>query len=181
MIGGRARGTKPFQSTSPVWGMTVSRAMGIHTGRISIHIPRVGDDLDLIAVDTINERFQSTSPVWGMTYTSRVLFSRIRISIHIPRVGDDTFSQASKPSCRISIHIPRVGDDRKQRFLLREQKISIHIPRVGDDCNTARGNPVLCCLFLYTLPIFLGVSTLFPFSILDFLPGSACFSARISL
>ena len=57
-----------FQSTSPVWGMTAVDADGTEIYEISIHIPRVGDDL----------RARAKS------------FGRVAISIHIPRVGDDT-------------------------------------------------------------------------------------------
>ena len=56
---------------------------------ISIHIPRVGDDLSL-GLDCLTFlRFQSTSPVWGMTCERGALRRRDQISIHIPRVGDD--------------------------------------------------------------------------------------------
>ena len=56
-----------FQSTSPVWGMTrpAHRPEG-RGGVISIHIPRVGDDI----LGSLNG--------W-----------KKKISIHIPRVGDD--------------------------------------------------------------------------------------------
>ena len=57
---------------------------------ISIHIPRVGDDL----------WFSCNPAAPGV------------ISIHIPRVGDDMRrSTSSRMSAEISIHIPRVGDD----------------------------------------------------------------------
>ena len=35
--------------------------------RISIHIPRVGDDFAEDESLALDERFQSTSPAWGMT------------------------------------------------------------------------------------------------------------------
>ena len=34
---------------------------------ISIHIPRVGDDEELVQKALASPEFQSTSPVWGMT------------------------------------------------------------------------------------------------------------------
>ena len=37
-------GDAKFQSTSPVWGMTDVWRAARYTTRISIHIPRVGDD-----------------------------------------------------------------------------------------------------------------------------------------
>ena len=94
---GQAADAKAFQSTSPVWGMTAIQTQLASCCCVSIHIPRVGDDLDLIAVDTINERFQSTSPVWGMTQNVADCFSCLDISIHIPRVGDDIASLTLGP------------------------------------------------------------------------------------
>ena len=83
-----------FQSTSPVWGMTMRKSkyrtetvISIHIPRvgddhimrdcfrdgmwISIHIPRVGDDCGEPANKKETEIFQSTSPVWGMTLRRR--------------------------------------------------------------------------------------------------------------
>ena len=65
--------------------MTVRRL----TPLISIHIPRVGDDVIGITTAGDGGRFQSTSPVWGMTQNETVQTQHDRISIHIPRVGDD--------------------------------------------------------------------------------------------
>ena len=56
---------------------------------ISIHIPRVGDDVNLYTYVYPDELFQSTSPVWGMTGKSDAYPFDEVISIHIPRVGDD--------------------------------------------------------------------------------------------
>ena len=58
--------------------------------RISIHIPRVGDDVCDIGRIVPDAEFQSTSPVWGMTGRSGRAGNPRRISIHIPRVGDDS-------------------------------------------------------------------------------------------
>ena len=60
---------------------------------ISIHIPRVGDD--------VAHQF----PRHGVGF----------ISIHIPRVGDDLLRRQVPVPRRISIHIPRVGDDLRMR------------------------------------------------------------------
>ena len=57
--------------------------------RISIHIPRVGDDQKQAASLTVPKVFQSTSPVWGMTLPVVSRGGSLAISIHIPRVGDD--------------------------------------------------------------------------------------------
>ena len=69
--------------------MTAARQFYQEKQPISIHIPRVGDDVSAAS-----------------------MLSTHRISIHIPRVGDD-FWQAAETARRseISIHIPRVGDD----------------------------------------------------------------------
>ena len=79
-----------FQSTSPAWGTTPCRYIVIHRrvyfnprplhgGRptsavsvngeytISIHVPRMGDDLASMSPLTPNTVFQSTSPVRGTT------------------------------------------------------------------------------------------------------------------
>ena len=80
--------------------------------RISIHIPRVGDDHSTCPPTLPPPTFQSTSPVWGMTMPFVKTGTVPPISIHIPRVGDDNpqFIVVSA-SDEISIHIPRVGDD----------------------------------------------------------------------
>ena len=58
-------------------------------GEISIHIPRVGDDKPAGGCGDGSEEFQSTSPVWGMTQLAKPSSDCSQISIHIPRVGDD--------------------------------------------------------------------------------------------
>ena len=123
---------------------------------ISIHIPRVGDDLKPTTFHRSLCRFQSTSPVWGMTHDFVYLACRFPISIHIPRVGDDKDLNLGCMVTVVSIHIPRVGDDNQQfashmdLCLFQSTSpvwgmtfepatdraikiVSIHIPRVGDD------------------------------------------------
>ena len=56
-----------FQSTSPVWRTTVVAVLPRRGDVISIHVPRVEDDIHLT-----------------------VLRAVIRISIHVPRVEDDS-------------------------------------------------------------------------------------------
>ena len=58
-------------------------------GRISIHVPRVGDDA------IVQAKAEQC----------------IHISIHVPRVGDDKTARGASPQRFISIHVPRVGDD----------------------------------------------------------------------
>ena len=128
-----------FLSTSPAWGTTLPagrRRFFVPNfyprpprgGRlsvtdyekvlatISIHVPRVGDDV---------QRVQLTPHA-------------INISIHVPRVGDDTGVQVGQLTYTISIHVPRVGDDgERTRRPAGGRKISIHVPRVGDDRTTS--------------------------------------------
>ena len=68
--------------------MTLFSAVCPPPSRISIHIPRVGDDV------------RTDGQAGGDA-----------ISIHIPRVGDDRLHDAVDLTKYISIHIPRVGDD----------------------------------------------------------------------
>ena len=80
--------------------------------KISIHIPRVGDDAAGDAAQAGELPFQSTSPVWGMTTHEESENQLGAISIHIPRVGDDVWIKSvNRLLAFISIHIPRVGDD----------------------------------------------------------------------
>ncbi len=55
-----------FLSTSPAWGTTPAWGGSRCTQRISIHVPRVGDD----------------KTQYGTIFA-------VKISIHVPRVGDD--------------------------------------------------------------------------------------------
>ena len=88
MINSWQRATEAFQSTSPMWGMTIALFCVQPFTSISIHIPHVGDD------------------------PSRALGGRGgKISIHIPHVGDDRGEKLGLLSPEISIHIPHVGDD----------------------------------------------------------------------
>ena len=57
----------PFQSTSPVWRTTNSDYVIEFDFDISIHVPRVEDDLRVGADIIADEIFQSTSPVWRTT------------------------------------------------------------------------------------------------------------------
>ena len=101
-----------FQSTSPVRGTTKNTGGSGGVSKISIHVPRAGDDCAApplkggCAFD-FNPRppcggrpmrlsrplpkkiFQSTSPVRGTTAMSRYSPSKRKISIHVPRAGDD--------------------------------------------------------------------------------------------
>ena len=64
--------------------------MGIRAGfKISIHVPREGDDFFKICISTA-----------------------VHISIHVPREGDDRLrDDIASVAGHISIHVPREGDD----------------------------------------------------------------------
>ena len=55
---------------------------------ISIHVPRVEDDLHFCSTCGIIFLFQSTSPVWRTSETME-RWEEEAISIHVPRVEDD--------------------------------------------------------------------------------------------
>ena len=122
-----------FQSTSPVWRTTLQNIRQQTRLRISIHVPRVEDDLQWAAHPLLKP-----------------------ISIHVPRVEDDHGRTHCEILSSISIHVPRVEDDKKLRaFVIRTLyfnprppcggrpqiknklkalfDISIHVPRVEDD------------------------------------------------
>ena len=79
-----------FQSTSPVRGTTRGREyQDADVRRISIHVPRAGDDSLPARSRSTATTFQSTSPVRGTTPTDLGDKAYFTISIHVPRAGDD--------------------------------------------------------------------------------------------
>ena len=124
---------KLFQSTSPVWRTTFRWKLRRCSSCISIHVPRVEDDLkDAKAkyaeiyfnprppcggrllyevIQPVKVEFQSTSPVWRTT--DRIFANKhgVSISIHVPRVEDDDIHRFRNSGKPISIHVPRVEDD----------------------------------------------------------------------
>ena len=61
--------TSVFQSTSPGWRTTEHGVDIVYRRFISIHVPRVEDDLVRLQYNVIMRIFQSTSPGWRTTYT----------------------------------------------------------------------------------------------------------------
>ena len=59
------------------------------TYQISIHLPRVGQDMAAILYRYAQHKFQSTCPVWGRTIDKFQYSPDDVISIHLPRVGQD--------------------------------------------------------------------------------------------
>ena len=78
-----------FQSTPPVWGATETMKAEDRARYISIHAPRVGGDVIVVAA----------------------VHAASSISIHAPRVGGDTLYSRTRTRIEISIHAPRVGGD----------------------------------------------------------------------
>ena len=64
----------PFLSTSPAWGTTVEFSNFIQLFFISIHVPRVGDDVPYFILAFLTVVFLSTSPAWGTTVVLLTIF-----------------------------------------------------------------------------------------------------------
>ena len=164
-----------FLSTSPAWGTTPCLRCRRGMRKISIHVPRVGDDPVVLVAPSLKtyfyprpprggrrtERveegtateFLSTSPAWGTTlHPSRRRFFANTISIHVPRVGDDDLLLDSRGQrFFISIHVPRVGDDAPSEWRkARRQNFYPRPPRGGRrHCHRHRFR---CPQFLSTSP-----------------------------
>ena len=80
-------------------------------GRVSIHAPRVGSDVDCFVGSIIHQEFQSTLPAWGATALPVSVPASPTVSIHAPRVGSDKYGFNSCNEITVSIHAPRVGSD----------------------------------------------------------------------
>ena len=100
---------------------------------ISIHVPRVEDDLSFFRHPCAEKVFQSTSPVWRTTAEGIKGIIDTAISIHVPRVEDDSSRMYPPKDACISIHVPRVEDDATTMSHIAVYSISIHVPRVEDD------------------------------------------------
>ena len=107
---------------------------------ISIHVPRAGDDggADLDADDA--GKFQSTSPVRGTTYADWEAAGSFEISIHVPRAGDDphVFRSLYQQDPFQSTS-PVRGTTGHGAPHPRPARISIHVPRAGDDGRGGHG------------------------------------------
>ena len=57
---------------------------------ISIHVPREGDDSNIVFPSSFLLLFQSTSPARGTTTSDTQIIQMEAISIHVPREGDDS-------------------------------------------------------------------------------------------
>ena len=131
---------KPFLSTSPVWGTTSTSVSVQRHGfdfyprppyggrlqapfashldrRISIHVPRMGDDDTLPIIAAALYLFLSTSPVWGTTCRKAVAQMIIPFLSTSPVWGTTCRRKPPQNPVWISIHVPRMGDDIKANDL----------------------------------------------------------------
>ena len=90
-------GVPLFQSTSPVRGTTGTASTVGELSRVSIHVPREGDDAGCGSRKHPGGTFQSTSPVRGTTDAFTYDDFTAEVSIHVPREGDDKTSRAQRP------------------------------------------------------------------------------------
>ena len=128
--------TNKFQSTPPVWVVTLIMILLKSILTISIHTTRVGGDTKGVRTAEYKIKFQSTPPVWVVTSRIDDNGFWICISIHTTRVGGDAshwhihqttsrfqstppvwvvtapYKQPQKVG-GISIHTTRVGGDSK--------------------------------------------------------------------
>ncbi len=127
--------SKLFQSTFPVWGTTWGTPKIKQIKIISIHVPRVGNDISQLTRASVLENFNPRSPCGERPSIPKSFTVLLSISIHVPRVGNDHYNDSAQSHLRIiSIHVPRVGNDLYLIIdIILTRRISIHVPRVGND------------------------------------------------
>ena len=127
--------------------------------KISIHVPRAGDDRNCFAAAMLLTTFQSTSPVRGTTHARLFVQQLLTISIHVPRAGDDgdfevyapctpefqstspvrgttSFTPMKVPSALyFNPRPPCGGRPVLALHFAQAGQISIHVPRAGDDTS----------------------------------------------
>ena len=123
-----------FNPRPPCGGRRVQRCRCACCRRISIHVPRVEDDLKAAPKEPTVYKFQSTSPVWRTTEHSyagknaRVKFQSTSPVWRTTRTCGCEFRtsefQSTSPVWRTTL---RIISARRRHF------ISIHVPRVEDD------------------------------------------------
>ena len=144
-----------FQSTFPARGTTQHSCKAGTTPKISIHVPREGNDLG--AYSSIRygfhfnprsprgERpvhncrpndlvlFQSTFPARGTTHVAIVFVGLLPFQSTFPARGTTVEIRAFNYNRVISIHVPREGNDMDYQPHNSDHIISIHVPREGND------------------------------------------------
>ena len=79
---------------------------------ISIHVPRMGDDLKAAITNFPQQEFLSTSPVWGTTRSKTCIVGLVQLFLSTSPVwGTTVCCLISFYHKIISIHVPRMGDD----------------------------------------------------------------------
>ena len=78
-----------FQSTRPVRGATASRQRSYRLSRVSIHAPRAGRDIDVVAVGFDEICFNPRAPCGARRIIEAEMIKR-GVSIHAPRAGRDS-------------------------------------------------------------------------------------------
>ncbi len=123
-----------FQPTSPVRETTKYEHRNDGCNFISTHVPRAGDDVDVLIIHNFAFKFQPTSPVRETTRGSAPLGLQYIFQPTSP-VRETTFlPRRILPDTAISTHVPRAGDDVEQESQwFRCIMISTHVPRAGDD------------------------------------------------
>ena len=152
-----------FQSTSLGRGRRLIRHTAIERFWISIHVPRVEDDVTAIDCQLKTSRFQSTSPGWRTTthlvcdLGSPCYFNprppcggRLKDNIRVQR---GVIFQSTSPVWRTT-YVISSGDSLHLKFqstspvwrttilsapVFVDVRISIHVPRVEDDRKPAGG------------------------------------------
>ena len=118
---------------------------------ISIHVPREGDDRSGVAGPDGPQYFYPRPPRGGRRRPSLAATSRSYFYPRPPRGGRRGGLRKSRRKRNISIHVPREGDDPCHQQRLCRRTISIHVPREGDDPLSIT-SPTTPSVFLSTSP-----------------------------
>ena len=126
-----------FQSTHPVWGATIIKALHREAGIFQSTHPVWGATLDYITGTAAAMKFQSTHPVWGATWQRhQINFQRPDFNPRTP-CGVRRLPAWRKPlpTTFQSTH-PVWGATLSSDSGVRLIPISIHAPRVGCDWSS---------------------------------------------
>ena len=119
--------------------------------KISIHVPREGDDVPLLVHREIIALFLSTSPARGTTRVFAVAVASDGISIHVPREGDD--AEPIKQALLFLVDFyPRPPRGGRRRKSLMKSSADYFYPR-----PPRGGRPPNSCT-VYSYPSFLSTS-----------------------
>ena len=122
------------------------------SGKISIHVPRVGSDWASSMTKRPTFLFQSTFPGWGATRQARIP-RRNQIYFN-PRSPDGERRVTITADSLEAYFNPRSPDGERpelENSWLHMSRISIHAPRMGSD-RRGSGSPSASVRFQSTLP-----------------------------